>query len=232
VITDEMLKEAAGELENAMLAQMPDPKECQHDFSPRFERKMKKLIHRVDHPITASLGFRIAAVILAILLLGGSVLLISDDAKALFLGWVREERTGGIIRYVAHSDIRPESVPARFRLESEPEGYTLWRYHEDIIGEGFVYINDDETKLLSFQYFIITKNSGCTVQMETQGYIHKRVLINGSYADMTISKYNWDTSRIVWRGYDGAVVFSINGFLSEEELIYMAEHIVPVEDNS
>jgi hypothetical protein len=68
--------------------------------------------------------------------------------------------------------------------------------------------------------------------METQGYIHKRVLINGSYADMTISKYNWDTSRIVWRGYDGAVVFSINGFLSEEELIYMAEHIVPVEDNS
>lgn len=231
MITDEMLKEAAGELENAMLAQMPDPKECQHDFSPRFERKMKKLIYRANHPITASLGFRIAAVILAILLLGGSVLLASEDARAKLIGWVREEGPDGEVRYVDYSDIRAEGVPTRFRLESDPEGYTLWRHHEGYRGESFSYIDDEETKLLHFIYKVIAKNSASCVSITTEGYIHKRVLINGSYADLTISKYSWDSSCIVWTGYDDMVVFSISGFLSEEELIYMAEHVVPVEDN-
>ena len=51
MITDEMLAQAAAELADAINESLPDPSECNHQFSPRFERKMKRLIHGTNHPI-------------------------------------------------------------------------------------------------------------------------------------------------------------------------------------
>lgn len=51
MISDKELQEAARECEKAMLASMPEPADCPAAFSPGFERRMKKLIFRVDHPV-------------------------------------------------------------------------------------------------------------------------------------------------------------------------------------
>jgi hypothetical protein len=51
VISDKELQEAARRYEKALLAGLPEPEECPAVFSPAFERKMKKLIFRVDHPV-------------------------------------------------------------------------------------------------------------------------------------------------------------------------------------
>ncbi|MBE6986931.1 MAG: DUF4367 domain-containing protein [Ruminococcaceae bacterium] len=230
MITDEMLKEAAGELENAMLAEMPDPKAYRYELSPRFERKMKKLIYRAAHPITASLGFRIAAVILAVLLLGGSVLLVSEDARAAFVGWVGGKREDGSFYYTYYADERPEGVPTHFRLESIPEGYTLWRHNTGGNGEGFVYINDDGTRLLRFTYDIVTENAAGALSISKTTCVHKEVLVNGRHADLLLKDKSIGASHIVWTDYDGAVLFSIAGYLDEDELIYMAEHVISVEN--
>lgn len=230
MITDEMLESAAGELENAMLAEMPDPKACQYEFSARFERKMKKLIYRADHPFIANLGFRIAAVILAILLLGGSVLLVSEDARAAFVGWISEKRADGSFYYTYYNDFQPEGVPTHFRLESVPEGYTLWKHNTGGYGESFVYINDGGTRLLSFSYYIIRENSAGALSISRTTSVHKEVLVNGRHADLLLKDKSIDSSNIVWTDYDGAILFCIGGYLDEEELIYMAEHIVAVED--
>ena len=39
-ITDEMLAQAAEEVDEAILDQLPDPADCKHEFSPEFEQKM------------------------------------------------------------------------------------------------------------------------------------------------------------------------------------------------
>lgn len=231
MITEEMLKVAAGELENAMLAEMPDPKAYYYEFSARFERKMKKLIYRVDHPFIANLGWRIAAVILAILLLGGSVLLISEDARAAFVGWISEKRANGSFHYTYYNDFQPEGVPTHFRLESAPEGYTLRKHREFNSGEDFIYINDEGTRQIIFSYYIIRENSAGTLGISSRGGVHKEAVVNGLHADLIIEDKNRGASHIVWTGYDGAVLFTIAGYLDEEELIYMAEHIIVVEDN-
>ena len=51
MISDKELQEAARRYEKALLAGLPEPEECPAVFSPAFERKMKKLIFRVDHPV-------------------------------------------------------------------------------------------------------------------------------------------------------------------------------------
>ena len=51
MINDAMLKQAAEELAIAINESLPDPKECVFQFSPKFERKMKRLTRRANHPI-------------------------------------------------------------------------------------------------------------------------------------------------------------------------------------
>ena len=51
MISDERLCKAAQQAEKAFLASLPEPKDCKATFSPAFERKMKKLVKRTDHPI-------------------------------------------------------------------------------------------------------------------------------------------------------------------------------------
>lgn len=42
-LTDEQLRERLHKLDAAILASLPDPKDCKHEFSPEFERKMEQL---------------------------------------------------------------------------------------------------------------------------------------------------------------------------------------------
>lgn len=90
MISDERLHEAARKVEESLLDSLPEPEDCEAAFSPEFDRKMKKLIHRTKHPVRRQL-IRAAACILLILLIGGgSVLTFSAEARGAFVGWVRE----------------------------------------------------------------------------------------------------------------------------------------------
>ena len=51
MISEKELREAARRYEKALLADLPEPEDCPATFSPAFERKMKKLILRTDHPV-------------------------------------------------------------------------------------------------------------------------------------------------------------------------------------
>ena len=46
MISEERLRTAARAVSQAMIDSLPEPEDCHHDFSPEFERKMKKLLRR------------------------------------------------------------------------------------------------------------------------------------------------------------------------------------------
>lgn len=46
-ITDEMMAQAAAEVEQAILDKLPDPADCKHEFSPEFEQKMAAVVGRI-----------------------------------------------------------------------------------------------------------------------------------------------------------------------------------------
>ena len=80
-----LLLDAARQEYAALVAEAPE-----HSFSPAFERKMKKLIRRTDHPVRHRLAQAVACLLLAALLSGCSLLAFSPTARNALAGWVRE----------------------------------------------------------------------------------------------------------------------------------------------
>ena len=54
MINDAMLKQAAEELAIAINESLPDPKECVYQFSPKFEKKLKRLTRRASDSVSKS----------------------------------------------------------------------------------------------------------------------------------------------------------------------------------
>ena len=50
MISEERLRQAAGAAVLALADSLPEPEECQHEFSPGFEQKMRKVLRRGNHP--------------------------------------------------------------------------------------------------------------------------------------------------------------------------------------
>ena len=93
MIPEEQLREAARMAEERFLARFPEPEDCQAVFSPAFERKIKALVRRVDHPLRYRMARAAACFLLAVFIGGGGVLAFSVEARAAFAGWVRGSST-------------------------------------------------------------------------------------------------------------------------------------------
>ena len=67
MITEEMLRIAAAEADQAIRDSLPHPADCDHQFSPRFERKMKRVIRRGRHPVAYKFLHRAACLLVVVL---------------------------------------------------------------------------------------------------------------------------------------------------------------------
>ena len=90
MIPDEVLRNAAARSWEAYLSQLLDDynPDMRFDISPGFEKKIRKLKRRADHPVFYSAIRRIAAVLLALIIGGIAWLSIDSSARASFFGWV------------------------------------------------------------------------------------------------------------------------------------------------
>ena len=86
---DELFKQAADEYLNTISESLPQPEDCPHTFSKRFEKQMGHLIAKTAHPLRTAM-LRAVACFAAVLLLFGSVLAVDADARKAFLGWLEK----------------------------------------------------------------------------------------------------------------------------------------------
>lgn len=91
MITDEMLEKAAAELADAINESLPNPDECTHQFSPRFEKKMKRLIRKSNHLVFYRTLRTVASILLVIMIGFGSTFAISVEARGIVFGWVKQQ---------------------------------------------------------------------------------------------------------------------------------------------
>lgn len=221
MISDERLREAAQQAEKALLASLPEPKDCKATFSPAFERKMKKLVKRTDHPIVYWIQKSVACLMLILLFGGGSALALSTEARAAFVGWVREiYETWFVYHYEGDDNITPKEI--QYRPMWLPEGYSQALVPELTDQVNVLYAIDDGPTIL-FGYSSNPAASALYIQGNDAEFLE--VTVNGIAADFYLDKEESGVNCLVWENPQNNIVFWISANLSEDVMIKIAESV-------
>lgn len=237
MLTDAMLKEAAAEAERFLLSVLPEDDGEPHVFSKRFERKMSKLIRRVNHPIRYQVMRAAAAVVLVIATLFGAVMAVSPEARAAVVGWVKSafqeffEYSSGGPNTSKNADETAnnqadEQTKYEYYLSVIPEGYLTLAAEDFPGGKTYLYVND-LGKILQFTYTYGAENSSLFVK--TDDYEQHTSFVNNLPADIYIALKENETSVIVWQDFNADVLFQISAMADQTELIEIAKTVEKIE---
>lgn len=214
MISDKELHDAARKVEEAVLASLPEPEECKETFSPKFERRMKKLIRRVDHPVQYWMQKSVACFLVALLLGSSCLLALSSEARAASWGWIREVSAGwSVYHYVGEKKDSLEDII--YRPTWIPDGY-------EVINVKIEYKKTDE-ELAMFSYTMYTESM--EAQVESDGAEIKHILIDGHSADLYLDSEPGKESVLMWMNDEAGALFTISAPFSGDEIIRMAESV-------
>lgn len=220
-----MLTEAANDFCDAMLRSLPDPKDCNYEFSPRFERKMKRLIHWTNHPVTYRVLQRVASFALVIFIGFMMIFAISPTVRAAVLGWIREQYES-FITYYFEDGTSPSDGPTLYCIGDIPVEYTeLTSSYNEELGNFIGVYSDPDGNMLYFMYSTIPENANYFLG-ETD-YIVERVFVSGHTADFYLAKDNTQSNGIIWCDEENNTVFYISAKLTKNTLITLAESVIP-----
>ena len=217
MISDALLREAAAEAEVCLLANLPEVQP--HEFSAGFERKMKRLISRANHPIRHQVLRYAAAVLLAVLTLFGAVLAVSPEARAAVFGWVKNT----FYAFVEYSSSGTgNGAKYSYHLTKIPDGYKLLKI--DNSESEMLYLYADESGGI-FQFSYISGENASKTLFITKEHQHYTGTVRGFAADIYIANNQNETSTIIWIDKDEDILFYICAKANMEELIVLAESV-------
>lgn len=220
-MNEEELSRAAARAAELLNEALPRPEDCNHEFSPRFRRKMRHLLFRQNHPVLTR-GLQSAAVLfLTITVLFGSLLTVSTDAREFVSGWVKM-RIETIYHFYYEGDTA-QADSTEYVLGWIPDGYTIIDIFELPNEKWYTYASEDNNFTLTFLYS--ADSSGADIFLLNADCTQKEVTVSGLPATLYIP-FNNDSPAIVWEDREKGVFFLITAHVSEEDLIKMAENIV------
>ena len=227
MISEEQLRLAAQRAGKALAESLPEPEDCHHEFSPEFERKMRKLIRKSRHP-----GFykglkRAACFLLVLLLSGGAFLTVNAEARELVFGWISEKFEDSQ-RYFHQGDPTPAEDIVYYQIDVPDEYWLESRYE----GEGYIneYYVNEEGKYVNFVYQYITEISGGEMYIIDTESKKKNVFVHDMPADLYIADLPEKSNTVVWTDTETGALLDVTAYMDEDELIALAESVVPREE--
>lgn len=219
MISDERLREAARQAEEKLLASLPKPEECEATFSPEYKRKMKKLARRTDHPVIYWVQKAVACILLTILIGGVGILTFSTEARAAFVGWVREVYESWFVyKYTGEDQEFPKDT--EFQITWLPEGF-IEVTHSTSENQICTFFQDENSNSIMFLY---TRNmESANLYIEESGVETQTVQIGHLYADLYLDQQPDGANALVWN--DRGVLFELYGNCSGDDLIKIAENV-------
>lgn len=221
MISEKELQAAARKCEKAMMDSLPDPDECDAVFSPKFERRMKKLILQTDHPFRYWIQKSVACFLLIVLLGGGGLITFSTEVRAAFFGWIREVYGAYFeYHYVGENQSAPEDIV--YHPTWVPDGYEMTSEIHYPGGGDITYRKENEG-MVGFSWSKDIKSSLFQIYPETAEI--KNTFIRDCPADLYLEHGEDLSSALVWTNREERVIFVISATLSEDEIIRMAESV-------
>ena len=218
------LKAALQEAYFMELEEIPSEEKLSEDealtFSSAFERKMKRLIRRADHPIRYRIAQAAACLLLAALLSGCTVLAVSPEARAAFVGWVREVYEGWFVyHYIGKEQAVPENVV--FCPTWMPDGYELIVEPENRAHMIAIYENPEEDIIL-FNCYMNTESMNLQIGEDTQLI---DTYVSNISADLYIDNTSGAVNHLVWEDENKQRIFWITSTLDGETMVKIAESV-------
>lgn len=222
-ITERMIAEAAAEMNDAMLNSLPNPDDCRHKFSARFERKMKRVIFRVDHPVQFRIIQRVASIVLVLFIGFATILAASPTVRAAVFGWIREQYDSFVTYYLEYNSSEPEN-PTAYYISGLPTAYTEIEVSDD--PDNYTAIYGDNNG--HFIYFCYSSTPGSSAFfISEKGYIVEDVLIHNHSANFYLSEDPAQGNSIIWHDENSRIIFFISGMMGKAELVELAESVLP-----
>ena len=224
MISDEMLRNAAEEYEEALLSSLPEDGGNDHSFSPGFERKMRRLCHRVKYASVYSALKRAACAAAALVLTAGMLLVCNTEARAAMLGWIREEcKSYFAYTFAAAGE---EAVTRSYDFAQVPEGYTVLDRLDTDVGTSILYVHENGAMMeLSYEFgtddytfFIIPSDHDVYITESIDGIMMEFYLSDDP-------EYN---SMVLWTNGDD-VMFSISAKCDKDTLIGLAKSVQEIK---
>ena len=185
MFSDAELQRAAVKLREARLALQNPPEGFNPEFSPRFEQAIGQLMRKGPRRAIWRKAASIAACILLIFVIGASVtLVVSPQARAAVINWIREQYENSIIYCFWGSDDEELEFPT-YQIGWLPDGLTLERTVETENLHIAVYKLPDGTGIV-FEYILSDERGATEIYGDTE---NSEVLsICGMYAEYVPSK--------------------------------------------
>ena len=225
-ITDELLYQHAAEARDIWLDTLPKDEELpEHQFYNEFMASFEAM--KVQEKVQRKKKYRsplrrVAAVFLAILIGSGTWLGADAEARAAFVSWFREF-VGDSVVYSYVGEV-PESEITDYHCSWLPEGVEAIETEASKTSGHVVYTSsDDDFAVFSYTYM----HSGTAVHLfpSEEELVHTEMQINGMHADFYEEPGENYSCFIIWFDEANQIFFDINGNLSKEETIHMAESV-------
>ena len=214
-----ILRQAAAEADSALMKGLPGAEDCPANFSPEFEQKLARRLV-AEMPSYGAVK-RAACILLAFVLVGGSLLAASPTVRAAALGWLRESY--GTVSMYLFQEKAPGGELGAYRLSEVPEGYTLRKEKQDEDEYSIIYENEDGL-FFKFSYTITPKNGVSAFVIDEMTFFEiSTVPVRGTIGDYYLCKDGSRGNAIVWE--ENSVLFFLSGFFELEQLIVIANCI-------
>lgn len=219
------LRRAAREANQALTDALPKPEDCAYRFSQEFQRKMERLIRKVDRSGWVTGLQRAACFFLALLLSGTAWLTMDAQAQEKVFGWISEHVIDAQ-RYFHQGAVTSSQDIVHYQIDI-PEGYWLKERYADDAFVNEYYVNE-EGKAINFIYMYQTEYSFGEMYIGDAESERKGAMIHGIPADLYLATSPEDSNTVVWMDPETGALFDVTARMEEDDLIKLAESVTPI----
>lgn len=221
MISKEMLKKAAAEADQAIRDSLPAPADCKHEFSPSFQRKMRRTFRKAKHPILYKLPKYAACFVLVVAIVSGTWLTIDAEARAAFFSWVREQYET-FIEYRFTGDTIQNDKSTQYELTQLPDGFfESDRMESD--GNAVVIYQNKSGEIIQFTYS--QGDDSISLFLESNTSDVQIVRVGNVDAEFYLSSDPDISNGLVWKSEDGNTFFCITSTLPQGVMLQLAESV-------
>ena len=225
MISDEMLRIAAEEYEEALLSSLPEDAGCDHAFSPGFERKMRRLCHRVKYASVYSTLRRAACAVLVLVLSASMLLLCHTEVRAAMFGWVKGKYKS-MITYSFAGGADEEPVSRSYDFAQVPEGYAVVDRLDTSVGTSILYVHENGA-MMELSYEFGTDDYSFSI-VSSDRDVYSQENIEGKMMEFYLSTDPNYNSMVLWTN-DDHVMFSISAKCDKDTLIELTKNVQEIK---